>query len=137
MVRPGGVDEAWHIGSSAVAVRPAEFARIDDACEEFLRAIARIRALAVEVGDQAHWGLGEAEAGLVSAATLVARLRCVAAAKEDSIAATLDGHTRIVRDIRQSFRDVRDLMMVADEEWADRLTSVELSAGQHISVESR
>ncbi|MFD4442601.1 hypothetical protein ACFWPK_22800 [Nocardia sp. NPDC058519] len=136
MVRPGGVGEAWHIGSSAVAVRPAEFARIDDACEEFLRAIAQIRALAVEVGDQVHWGLGEGETRLISAATLVARLRGVAAAKENSITAVMEGHSRIVGDIRQSLRNVRDLMMVADEEWADRLRSVETSVGQHISVES-
>ncbi|MFE9789296.1 hypothetical protein ACFYO7_28340 [Nocardia salmonicida] len=63
MVHQGGVDEAWHIGSSAVAVRPGEFARIDDACAEFLRVIARIRALAVEVGDQTQWGLGEGRRG--------------------------------------------------------------------------
>ncbi|WP_446225160.1 hypothetical protein ACTWPB_08635 [Nocardia sp. IBHARD005] len=130
------VGEAWHFGSSEVSVRPAEFAGIDDACGEFLLAIARIRALAVEVGDQVHWGLGEGQARLISGSTLVARLRSVAAAKENSIAAVLDRHSRIVGDIRQSFREVRDLMMVADEEWADRLTSVEPSAGQPISMES-
>ncbi|WP_194828668.1 hypothetical protein [Nocardia sp. XZ_19_231] len=136
MVHQGGAGEVRQIGSSAVAVRPAEFARIDDACAEFLRVIARIRALAVEVGDQTQWGLGEAQARLISGSALVARLRSVAAAKENSIAAVLDAHSRVVGDIRQSFRDARDLMVVADEEWSYRLRSAETSAGQRISMES-
>ncbi|MGC4991295.1 hypothetical protein [Nocardia salmonicida] len=130
-----GIGEAWHIGSSAVAVRPAEFARIDDACAEFLRVIARIRALAVEVGDQTQWGLGEGQARLISGSALVARLRSVAAAKENSIVAVSDAHLRVVSDIRQSFRDARDVMVVADKEWAYRLRSAETFAGQQISTE--
>lgn len=136
MAHQGGVGEAWHIGSSAVAVRPAEFARIDDACAEFLRVLARIRALAVEVGDQTQWGLGEGQARLISGSALVARLRSVAAAKENSIVAVSDAHSRVVGDIRRSFREARDLMVVADEEWAYRLRSAESFAGQHISTES-
>lgn len=133
MVYPGGVGEAGQVGSSAVAVRPAEFARIDGACVEFLRAIARIRALAVEIGDQERWGLGEGDARLVSGRTLVARLRSVAAANENSVTAVLDAHSQIVDDIRQSFRAARDRMVVADEEWADRLRLTETAAGQPIS----
>ncbi|MEU4321323.1 hypothetical protein AB0F85_25485 [Nocardia fluminea] len=133
MVYPDEAGEAGHSGSGEVAVRPAEFARIDDACAEFLRVIARIRALAVEIGDQEHWGLGERQVRLISGGTLVARLRSVAAANENSVAAVLDAHSQIVGDIRQSFRVARDLMVVADEEWAGRLRSSETSAGQHIS----
>ncbi|MFC9664337.1 hypothetical protein ACFVJ5_29240 [Nocardia sp. NPDC127606] len=124
------------VGSSAVAVRPAEFARIDSACAEFLRAIARVRALAVEIGDQERWGLGEGQARLISGRTLVARLRSAAAANENSVTAVLDAHSQIVDDIRQSFRAARDLMVVADEEWADRLRLSETAAGQPISTES-
>ncbi|WKG10970.1 hypothetical protein QX204_05655 [Nocardia sp. PE-7] len=135
-MQQGGVGEAWQIGSSAVAVRPAELARIDDACAEFLGVIARIRALAVEVGDQTQWGLGEGQARLISGSALVARLRSVAAAKENSIVAVSDAHSRAVGDIRRSFRDARDLMVIADEEWAYRLRSVETFVGQQISTES-
>ncbi|MFD6400311.1 hypothetical protein [Nocardia sp. NPDC060249] len=117
-------------------MRPAEFARVDSACAEFLRAIARIRALAVEIGDQEHWGLGEGETRLISGHTLVARLRAVAGANENSVAAVLDAHSQIVDGIRQSFAAARDLMVAADEEWADRLRLSETSAGQHISSES-
>ncbi|MEV6660222.1 hypothetical protein [Nocardia fluminea] len=133
MMYPDEVGEAGHSGSSAVAVRPAEFARIDNACAEFLRVIARIRALAVEIGDQEHWGLGERQARLISGGTLVARLRSVAAANENSVTAVLDAHSQIVGDIRQSFRVARELMVLADEEWAGRLRSAENSAGQRIS----
>ncbi|MEV6225161.1 hypothetical protein AB0M13_26265 [Nocardia fluminea] len=136
MVYPDEVGEAGHSGSSAVAVRPAEFARIDTACAEFLRVIARIRALAVEIGDQEYWGLGERQARLISGGTLVARLRSVVAANENSVTAVLDAHSQIVGDIRQSFRVARELMVVADEEWAGRLRSVENSAGQPISLVS-
>ncbi len=50
-------------GVGALAVRPAEFAGLDDACDELLRAIARIRALAVEIGDQTRWGLAKGMPG--------------------------------------------------------------------------
>ncbi|MFD6104994.1 hypothetical protein ACFWFQ_20240 [Nocardia salmonicida] len=98
--------------------------------------IARIRALAVEVGDQTRWGLGEGQARLISGSALVARLRSVAAAKENSIVAVSDAHSRVVADIRRSFREARDLMVVADEEWAHRLRLSEPCAGQQISTES-
>ena len=133
MVYPDEVGEAGHSGSSAAAVRPTEFARIDDACAEFLRVIARIRALAVEIGDQEHWGLGERQVRLISSGTLVTRLRSVAAANENSVTAVSDAHSQIVGDIQQSFRVARDLMVAADEEWASRLRSPETSAGQHFS----
>ncbi|TCJ93618.1 hypothetical protein [Nocardia alba] len=132
MVYTVGVDEAVPVGSGAVVVRPTEFARIDSACAEFLRVIARIRALAREIGDQEHWGLGERHARLISGCTLVARLRSVAAANENSVAAVLDTHAEIVGDIQQSFRAARDLMTVVDDQWADRLRMSETSAGQHI-----
>jgi hypothetical protein len=117
-------------------VRPAEFARVDSACAEFLRVIARVRALAVEIGDQQRWGLGEADVRLISGRTLVARLRSAAAANENSVTAVLDAHSQIVGDIRLSFRAARDLMVVADDQWADRLRLPETSAGQSISTES-
>ncbi|MFD3745745.1 hypothetical protein [Nocardia sp. NPDC058633] len=114
-------------------MRPTEFAAIDHACAEFLRAITRIRALAVEIGDQVHWGLGESEARLISATALVSRLRDVAGARENGIAAAMDAHARIAMDIRHSFREVRDRLEGADEVWAGRLGSVESSVGQIVS----
>ncbi|MFD3706064.1 hypothetical protein ACFWUP_23240 [Nocardia sp. NPDC058658] len=114
-------------------MRPAEFAGIDDACDEFLRAITRIRALAVGIGDHTQWGLGEGNARLISAATLVTRLRCLAGAQENSIAATLDAHSRIVEDIRQMLRGARDRIVHADEEWGFQFDSVESTAGQSFS----
>lgn len=132
MVHRGGV-EAWNTGARSVAVRPAEFAGIDDACGEFMRVITRIRGVAVAIGEQEHWGLGEGNARLISGSTLVARLRSVAGAKENSVAAVLDAHSRIVDDIRQSFRNARDQMALADKEWAGRLRSVESFAAPHVS----
>ncbi|MFE1594028.1 hypothetical protein [Nocardia sp. NPDC058705] len=124
--------ETWNLGSGALAVRPAEFAGIDDACDEFLRAITRIRALAVGIGDHTQWGLGEGNARLISAATLVTRLRCLAGAPENSVVTALDAHSRIVEDIRRILRDARDRIVQADEEWGFQLSSVESTAGQSL-----
>lgn len=132
MAHPGEGRETWKPGSGALAVRPAEFAGIEHACEELLQAIARIRALAVEVGEHAQWGLGEGNARLISASTLVARLRSLAGAKEHSIASTLDAHSQIVADIQQSFRGARDRLVHADETWASRINYVESTAGQSV-----
>lgn len=132
MALPSAGGETWNLGAGALAVRPAEFAGLDDACDELLRAIARIRALAIEIGEHTQWGLGEGNARLISASTLVARLRSVAGAKENSIAATLATHSQIVEDIRQSFRVARDRIGHADDEWAGQFDAVESIAGQAI-----
>lgn len=132
MAYPSEGGDTWRPGSGALAVRPAEFAGIDDACEEFLRAITRIRALAVEVGNHTYWGLGEGNHQLISATALVTRLRSVAGAEENSIAAVLDAHARIIDDLRQSFRSVHDRIVHADEEWGRQLNSMDFAAGQHI-----
>ncbi|WP_410875051.1 hypothetical protein [Nocardia sp. A7] len=132
MAHPGEGGETWDVGSGALMVRPAEFAGIDDACEELLRVIARIRTLAVEVGEHTQWGLGDGNARLISACTLVTRLRSLAGAKANSIASTLDAHSQIVEDIRQVFRGARDRIVHADEEWAGRIHSMESIAAQSI-----
>ncbi|MGY0497318.1 hypothetical protein ACWZHB_02320 [Nocardia sp. FBN12] len=132
MAQPSAGGETWNLGSGALTMRPAEFAGIDAACDELLRAITRIRALAVEVGERGQWGLGEDNARLISASTLVARLRSLAGAKENSIAATLDAHSRIIEDIRQLFRGARDRIVHADQEWTGQFNSMESTAGQSI-----
>lgn len=122
--------------ATVVALDPAQFAGFDRGCGEFLRVIDQIRVLAGEIGDQEHWGLGEGDARLISGATVVARLRAKAGGEGNSIGAVMAEHARVVAGIRAAHRVVRDRMIVADEEWAGRLRSVESAVGQHDLVEA-
>ncbi|MFD4428183.1 hypothetical protein [Nocardia sp. NPDC058497] len=122
--------------ATVVALDPAEFAEFDRGCAEFLRVIDQIRALAREIGDQAHWGLGEGDARLISGATVVARLRTKAGGEGNSIGAVMAEHARVVAGIRAAHRVVWNRMMLADEEWAGQLRSVESAAGHHDLLET-
>ncbi|MFD6392053.1 hypothetical protein ACWF9G_07540 [Nocardia sp. NPDC055029] len=115
--------------ATVVALDPAEFAGFDRGCGDFLRVIDQIRVLAGEIGDQAHWGLGEGDARLISGATVVARLRAKAGGEGNSIDAVMAEHARVVAGIRATRLVVRDRVMLADEEWAGRVRSAESVAG--------
>ncbi|APE33769.1 hypothetical protein BOX37_07070 [Nocardia mangyaensis] len=128
MVRQGGQSHGQNTGT-AVALNPVAFAAIDRACGEFLDVIARIRAAAGEIGGQAHWGLGEGDARLISGATLVSRLRAKASEPGNSVDAVMAAHARVVDDIRHALRIARDQLVRADAEWADLLDSVESAVG--------
>lgn len=106
---------------TALAVDPVAFGGIDRACAEFLDVIARIRALAVLIGEQVHWGLGEADARLVSGTTLVSRLRAKAGDGTDSVDAVLAAHARIVEDLWRAHRLALDHFVRLDAQWAGRL----------------
>lgn len=122
--------------ATVVALDPAEFAGFDRECGEFLRVIDQISVLAGEIGGQEHWGLGEGDARLISGATVVARLRAKAGGEGNSIGAVMVEHARVVAGIRAAHRVVLDRMIVADEEWAGRLRSVESAVGQHVLSEA-
>ncbi|WP_278262770.1 hypothetical protein [Nocardia sp. AG03] len=111
-------------------VRPTEFAGIDRACTEFLRVLARVGALAAEIGDQECWGLGESDPRLLSAPALVARLRAKADGPGNSVGAVLASHARLVDDLRRSHGTALDRLAHVDEEWGARLRAVEPPAGQ-------
>ncbi|MFF2087029.1 hypothetical protein ACFVVM_24915 [Nocardia sp. NPDC058176] len=112
-----------------MALNPVAFAAIDRACGEFLDVIARIRAAAGEIGGQAHWGLGEGDARLISGSTLVSRLRAKAAEPGNSVDTVMAAHARVVDDVRRAHRIALDQLVRADEEWADRLGSAESAVG--------
>lgn len=130
MIERNRMSAASPSAETVVAVNPAEFAGIDRACSEFLRVIDQVAALAAEIGDQSHWGLGERDARLISGPALVARLRSTASADEHSIGAAMDAHRRIIADLRRAHRIVHDRMVLADHEWAVRLRELEPTARQ-------
>lgn len=131
MVRRDGSDTA-----TGVALNPAEFAGFDRGCAEFLRVIGSLIALAGEIGDQARWGLGEDDPRLISAATVVARLRAKADSGANSVAAVLAAHADAVAELRCAYRAARDELVRTDDEGAGRLRAVEPVAGQPISGKS-
>ncbi|MFC4372519.1 hypothetical protein ACFO5K_00265 [Nocardia halotolerans] len=128
-MRQNGIGETGRGAGGAVFVSPAEFVGIDRACTEFLDVIDRVRTLSAQIGDQAHWGLGEGDARLISGPALVARLRATASGHENSIGVAMDAHERIVADLRRAHRIVRDRMTAADAEWAGRFR--DSAAGAH------
>lgn len=122
--------------ATGVALKPAEFAGFDRGCAAFLGVIGQLIALAGEIGEQARWGLGEDQAGLISAATVVARLRAKADGGANSVAAVLSAHADVVAELRCAYRAARDELVRTDDEWAGRLRAVEFDAGQPTSGKS-
>ncbi|MBW0271082.1 hypothetical protein ATM97_09420 [Nocardia sp. MH4] len=117
-------------GATGVPLNPAEFAGFDRGCAEFLRVIGQLIALAGEIGARTRWGLGEDDARLISAATVVARLRAKADGDANSIAAVLAAHADIVAELRSACRSARDELIRTDDDWAGQVGAAETDAGQ-------
>ncbi|MEU4344385.1 hypothetical protein AB0H00_24505 [Nocardia sp. NPDC023852] len=107
-------------GNVTVHMTPEDFVYIDRDCEYFKRTIRRIQTTMDEVARQPHWGLGENNSDMVSAYTLVDRFRNKAkgAGDNNSVYAVMEDHYRIVEDIQETYKIVRDRMTQADSDFA-------------------
>ncbi|MGW1741489.1 hypothetical protein ACWCPQ_22095 [Nocardia sp. NPDC001965] len=116
-------------GQISVQMSPEEFIYLERDCETFKIAIRQIQRLADEIGDQDHWGLGEANDDLYSARAMVGRYKVKAKGAEDgnSVHLIMEQHFKIVEDIQNVFRVMRDQMMQADSEWAAAFNSLSTS----------
>ncbi|WP_338773246.1 hypothetical protein V7968_17320 [Nocardia vulneris] len=107
-------------GNLAVTMTPEDFVYIDRDCEYFKGVMRQIQRIMAEVSDQKHWGLGEDNAPMVSARTLVDRFKTKARGAKDgnSVWELMEQHYRIVEDIQTVHRTIRERMMQADSDWA-------------------
>ncbi|WP_433726069.1 hypothetical protein ACQP0C_32115 [Nocardia sp. CA-129566] len=114
-------------GQLAIEMKPEDFIYIDRDCQYFKDAIRKIQRTMREVSEQQHWGLGENNDRLVSARTLVDRFKKKAKGADDgnSVWEIMEQHYKIVEDIQQVHRTIRERMMQADSDFAAEFTSLE------------
>ncbi|MCP2279026.1 hypothetical protein [Nocardia amikacinitolerans] len=107
-------------GYMSVALKPEDFVYIDRDCEYFKGVIRQIQTIMDGVSRQESWGLGEGVNELVSAQTVVNRFKKKARGADDrnSVHHIMEEHHRIVEDIQQVHRLVRERMMQADSNFA-------------------
>ncbi|MEU2088440.1 hypothetical protein ACWDSF_18415 [Nocardia beijingensis] len=115
-------------GQLGIQMSAEDFIYIDRDCEYFKTAIRSIQRHMDFVSRQPHWGLGEGDGNLVSAQTLVDRFREKARGAKDSnsVYQIMEDHYRIVEDIQEVHRIVRDRIMQVDSNFAadfNRLTT--------------
>ncbi|MEU0876503.1 hypothetical protein [Nocardia brasiliensis] len=111
-------------GRLAIELKAEDFVYIDRDCEYFKDVIQKIQRTMDLVAKQDHWGLGEANDLMVSASTLVGRFKGKANGAKDgnNVYAVMDQHYKIVEDIQEVHRVVRERMMQADSEFAQEFT---------------
>ncbi|MEU4836965.1 hypothetical protein [Nocardia testacea] len=119
-------------GQITVRMAPEEFINLDRDCSLFLGVIEQIKRIAGEISRQDHWGLGEADDDLSSARAMVGRYKVKAQGAPDGngVYEIMDQHVRIVQDIQDVYRIMRDRMMQADSEWAAAYHSLEATLPQ-------
>ncbi|GAA5068462.1 hypothetical protein [Nocardia callitridis] len=107
-------------GQFAIEMKPEDFIYLDRDCEHFKDLIVRIQGLASEVSRQGTWGLGEDNKKMVSGGTLVSRFKTKAAGAGDGndVNAIMAQHFKIVEDIQEAHRLVRERIMQNDSDWA-------------------
>jgi hypothetical protein len=107
-------------GQLAVDMNAEDFVYIDRDCNFFKDAIRDIQTTVADIARAERWGLGEKSEGMVSASTVVERFRTKANGAPDgnSVYQILEDHYRIVEDIQETYRIVRDRMMQADSDFA-------------------
>ncbi|WP_433578687.1 hypothetical protein [Nocardia brasiliensis] len=113
-----------HEGRLAIKLRAEDFVYIDRDCDYFKNAIRMIQSIMIDVANEDFWGLGEKNEKMVSARTLVQRFQKKAdgAADGNSVYAIMEQHYKIVDDIQEVHRVVRERMMQADSTFAQEFT---------------
>ncbi|MFG1792296.1 hypothetical protein [Nocardia sp. NPDC049149] len=107
-------------GQLAVEMKAEDFVYIDRDCEHFKDSIRKIQRTMDLVAQQDHWSLGEQNTKMVSAGTMVGRFKKKARGAEDgnSVYEIMEQHFRVVEDIQEVHRVVRERMMQADSNFA-------------------
>lgn len=116
-------------GRLAIGLNPEDFVYIDRDCNFFKDQIRDIQQIVDDVSRQEHWGLGETNDRMISARTLVARFKEKAKGAGDgnSVWQIMEQHYRIVEDIQEVHRLVRERMMQEDSAFAARFTELNVS----------
>ncbi|WP_280406412.1 hypothetical protein [Nocardia brasiliensis] len=111
-------------GRLAIELKAEDFVYIDRDCDYFKDTIRNIQKTMTSVAREDSWGLGEKHDQMVSARTLVQRFQKKAEGADDgnSVYAVMDQHYKIVEDIQEVHRVVRERMMQADSEFAQEFT---------------
>ncbi|WP_280244264.1 hypothetical protein [Nocardia abscessus] len=107
-------------GQLGIKMSAEDFIYIDRDCEYFKDGIQKIQRSMDFVSGQTRWGLGEGNGDMVSASTLVDRFREKARGAKDlnSVYQIMEDHYRIIEDIQEVHRIVRDRIMQADSNFA-------------------
>ncbi|MEV0357806.1 hypothetical protein AB0H71_17285 [Nocardia sp. NPDC050697] len=109
------------VGNGAgVSLRPEEFVNIERDCEHFKLTIREIQRTMDRVARHSTWNLGENHPLMVSGQTVVDRFRKKAAGSGDGndVHAVMEQHYKIVEDIQEVHRIVRQRMMDTDADFA-------------------
>lgn len=111
-------------GRLSIELKAEDFVYIDRDCDYFKDVIRNIQKTMTDVARQTSWGLGENNDQMVSSRTLVRRFQKKAEGADDgnSVYAIMAQHYKIVEDIQEVHRVVRDRMMQADSEFAQEFT---------------
>ncbi|WP_225727129.1 MULTISPECIES: hypothetical protein [unclassified Nocardia] len=119
-------------GHVTIKLSPEDFVNIDRDCESFKDIIRKIREKATRIYATGSWGLGENSSNawggvghavegtkeLVSSDTLVNRFKTKAQNDPNSLYEIMDQHMKIVEDIQNAHRIVRDRMVESDANFA-------------------
>ncbi|MBF6333888.1 hypothetical protein [Nocardia transvalensis] len=112
--------------SQEVRVNADEFVYIERDCQAFKDEIRYLQAVAQNISDREHWGLGETTEGLNAASTLVGRFRGKAKIVDpgkdtnNNVFDILEQHYRIVDDIQNLHRTIAQKYIETDQEFAAR-----------------
>ncbi|MCX4092028.1 hypothetical protein [Nocardia sp. alder85J] len=112
--------------TSDMRVNAEEFAYIIRDCDAFKESIRKLQQIAKEVSDQKKWGLGEDQARLTSATTLVHRFRAKAASVDagkdgsNNVRDILEQHYQIVDALQELHRTIAQRYVEADQVFAAR-----------------
>ncbi|NKY27754.1 hypothetical protein NG2371_01843 [Nocardia gamkensis] len=117
-------------GRLLVRMDPEQFVYVDRDCEFFKTKIRDIQQMMTDIAQQQTWGLGEqyrSKSGneLVSGKTMVKRYREKARGSQNSVYAVMESHYRVVEDIQDLFRVIRERYSQQDAEWGARYRELE------------
>ncbi|MQY20442.1 hypothetical protein [Nocardia macrotermitis] len=109
--------------STDVTVNADEFALIERDCVAMKAELRKLQVQAQSISDQSNWGLGENEDRLISAKTLVPRLRSKAAKvnssdSDNNLFDIFQKHYRIVDDYQNLHKEIAQQYCAQDEQFA-------------------
>ncbi|WP_019930787.1 hypothetical protein [Nocardia sp. BMG111209] len=112
--------------NSDMRVNAEEFAYIDRDCQAFKDSIRSLQQIAMDIHRQQYWGLGEDQAVLTSAQTIVHRFRAKAAIVDPSKDTSnnahdiLEQHYQIIDALQELHRTIAQRYMATDQVFAAR-----------------
>ncbi|WP_280401978.1 hypothetical protein [Nocardia carnea] len=121
----------------AIRVNAEEFVYMERDCEGFKLLIQELQTLAEDIWRRERWDLGENNADLHSAKTLVGRFRHKAMESGDGndVHAILEQHYQIVVDIQEMHRVIAQRYMETDDAFAARYNELMAAAPPSVPLQ--